>query len=146
LRELSGAFEAEGSAAPCGRSALLVGAPGDQHTFGVFVLQEFFRRAGWDVHGGALGSSDELLNLVAGQGFDVIGLSVSNSVDLGDLASLVRTVREAARPHAPLIMVGGRFFLECPQCIGEVGADATAQDGRRAILRVASLLPPNVLG
>ena len=52
LRELSGAFDAEGAVAPCGRSALLVGSPGDQHTFGLFVLQEFFRRAGWGVRGG----------------------------------------------------------------------------------------------
>jgi methanogenic corrinoid protein MtbC1 len=47
LRELSAAFEAE--TLPRLRSAVLVTAPGDQHTFGVFILQEFFRRAGWDV-------------------------------------------------------------------------------------------------
>lgn len=92
-----------------------------------------------------MGSPDELLGLVRGGAFDVIGLSVSNSVCVDDLASLVRAPREAARPRLPLVMVGGRFFLECPECVGEVGADATAQDGRRAVLRVSSLLPPNML-
>jgi methanogenic corrinoid protein MtbC1 len=147
LRELAPTFEADGepiTAGP-GRSALLVAAPGDQHTFGVFVVQEFFRRAGWRVQGGSLGSTDELLNLVASEPFDVVGLSVSNEVTAEDFATTVRSVRAAAMSHMVHIMVGGRFFLEHPECVAQVGADATAQDGRRAVLGLSSLLRINVL-
>jgi hypothetical protein len=42
-------------------------------------------------------------------------------------------------------MVGGRFFLMHPEAVSGVGADASAQDGRRAVLKVSSLLGTNVL-
>ena len=146
LRELSEAFEADGLASPVSQSALLVAAPGDQHTFGVFLVQEFFRRAGWHVQGGSVASSRELVGLVRDGAYDVIGLSVSNDVAVEGLASVIRAVREAALPRTPCVMVGGRFFLDRPDCVSEVGADATAQDGRRAVLRVSSLLGLNALG
>jgi methanogenic corrinoid protein MtbC1 len=148
LRELSTTFEAEAEfeTLPRLRSAVLVAAPGDQHTFGVFILQEFFRRAGWDVRGGSMGSADELLGLVQTGPCDLIGLSVSNDVNVEDLASVIRAIREVASPRIPPIIVGGRFFLTNPECVAGVGADATAQDGRRAVLRVSSLLGANVLG
>src|SRR5262249_52242760 len=94
LRELSTAFEAEAEILPRLRSAVLVAAPGDQHTFGVFILQEFFRRAGWDVRGGSMSSADELLELVQTGPCDLIGLSVSNDVNVEDLASVIRAIRE----------------------------------------------------
>jgi len=145
LRELAGAFEIGAELAPCCRSALLVAAPGDQHTFGVFILQEFFRRAGWDVQGGSVCSSDELLAQVERGRFDVVGLSVSNEIAVGEFAAMIRTVRKVAPPRALHIMVGGGFFLQHPDCVMGVGADATAQDGRRAVLRVSSLLGTNAL-
>ncbi len=129
----------------CKHVALLVPAPGDQHTFGVALLEEFFRRAGWQVRGGSINSDTALTDLVQHGAFDVIGLSVSNDVAVEGLASIIRAIREAAMPRTPFIMVGGRFFLERPRCVAEVGADATAQDGRRAVLRVSSLLGPNAL-
>jgi len=146
LRELSAAVEVEGEAVLHQRSALLVAAPGDQHTFGVFLVQEFFRRAGWHVEGGFLKSSDELLGLVHDGSFDLVGLSVSNDVGVEDLTSIIRAVREAASPRVPNILVGGRFFLDRPECVGRVGADTTAQDGRRAVLGVSRLLSPNMSG
>jgi methanogenic corrinoid protein MtbC1 len=147
LRDLGPAFEGESSLdmVDPDRSALLVAAPGDQHTFGAFIVQEFFRRAGWRVHGGSLGSTEELLNLVASEPFDVVGLSVSNDVTADDFAATIRSVRVAARSRTVRIMVGGRFFLEHPHCVAQVGADATAQDGRRAVLRLSSLLRTNAL-
>ena len=36
-----------------GRRALLVSVPGEQHSFGVTMVAEFFRRAGWDAWTGA---------------------------------------------------------------------------------------------
>src|SRR4029079_17489346 len=98
---------------------------GDQHTFGVFILQEFFRRAGGDVRGGSMGSADELLELVQTGPCDLIGLSVSNDVNVEDLASVIRAIREVASPRIPPIIVGGGFFLTNPECVAGVGADAT---------------------
>ena len=145
LRELSAAFEVEAEPSISPRRALLVAAPGDQHTFGVFVLQEFFRRAGWDVSGGSIASNHELLSLAESGPFDLVGLSVSNEITVDRFASMVSSIRDAIAPRMPVVMVGGRFFLDHPDCVQGVGADATAQDARRAVLRVSSLLGTNVL-
>ena len=77
----------------------------------MFILQEFFRRAGWDVRGGSVSSADELLELVQAGPCDLVGLSVSNDMNVEDLASVIRAIREVASPRMPPIIVGGRFFL-----------------------------------
>ena len=46
LRDLSPDFESEAPNARHGRRALLLATPGDQHTFGLFVVEAFFRREG----------------------------------------------------------------------------------------------------
>jgi len=145
LRELSDAFEIEEVHTEIGGKALLVAAPGDQHTFGAFILQEFFRRAGWEVAGGALASNDELYGLAENKPYDLIGLSFSNEVPVDIIASVIRTVRDVAQSPRLHVMVGGRFFLEHPDYVPLVGADATAKDGRRAVQRVSSLLGTTAL-
>jgi MerR family transcriptional regulator, light-induced transcriptional regulator len=145
LRELGAAFDIAAEQTPCERSALIVAAPGDQHAFGAFILQEFFRRAGWDVRGGSIASNHELLSLAESGPFDLVGLSVSNEITVDRFASVLSSIRDAVAPRMPVIMVGGRFFLDHPDCVRDVGADATAQDGRRAVLRVSSLLGTNAL-
>ena len=54
LRDLTPEFESEASGWRHGRRALLLSTPGDQHTFGLFVVEAFFRREGWDVSGGQI--------------------------------------------------------------------------------------------
>ena len=124
---------------------MLVAAPGDQHTFGVMILQEFFRRAGWHVHGGAVASDEELLSLAKIDRYDVVGISVSHDVSVDKLASVIRAVREVSQSPDLLVLVGGRFFHARPECVAMVGADASAQDGRRAVLKVSSLLDTEAL-
>jgi MerR family transcriptional regulator, light-induced transcriptional regulator len=146
LRELSAAFEINATTAQNGRAALLVAAPGDQHTFGVFIVQEFFRRAGWHVTGGAVASEEELFSLAEQYRYDLVGVSASNDVAVDAFASIIRTLRRVVQSPGPLVMVGGRFFLQHPECVSGVGADTSAQDGRRAFLEVSSLLGTRVLG
>ncbi|CAA2141205.1 B12-binding domain-containing protein [Hyphomicrobium sp. ghe19] len=115
------------------RRAFLAVMPGDQHTFGLFIVQEFFRRAGWHVTGGICHSTDELLNFAHSEPFDVIGLSVSKDATQSALSSLVLALRKSALHRDVRMLVGGRFFLENPQLVTCIGADATAPDGRRAV-------------
>lgn len=146
LHHFGAVFEFQGMPESNGRSALLVAAPGDQHTFGVFILQEFFRRVGWHTHGGAVASEDDLLSLAASDRYDVVGISASNDVAIEEFAAVIRALRDVADRQGMLVMVGGRFFLDHPNCVKEVGADASAQDGRRAVLGVSSLLDTKPLG
>lgn len=139
LRELSSPFENEAEHAPHGRRALLAPAPGEQHTFGTLMVEEFFRRACWDVAGGPR-SSDEILHLVRREWFDVVGLSVSCDVLFDGVSALVQSIRRASRNRGIGVLVGGRLFIEHPELVARVGADATAVDGRQAVRQLPQLL------
>ena len=50
VREYSPAFMPSVEGRDPRRSALLIPVPGEQHTFGLAMVAEFFLRAGWEVH------------------------------------------------------------------------------------------------
>lgn len=139
LHDLSAVFLADGEPTN-GLRVLLVPAPGDQHTFGLSMVAEFFRRAGWDVWTQASMTRHELIDAVREQWFAVVGLSVSCNVRMEALASSVRAVRRFSRNRSVGILVGGPAFTEDPSLASLIGADATAADGRRATTRASQLL------
>jgi hypothetical protein len=53
---------------------------------------------------------------------------------------LIRDVRRASRNSGLGILVGGPMFIERPDLVGLVGADATAADGRQATLQAETML------
>jgi methanogenic corrinoid protein MtbC1 len=140
LRELSPAFRNEAKPREHGRRALLMPAPGEQHTFGLFMVAEFFRRAGWDVWGGPPSSSNDLTGMVRAEWFDVVGLSVGCESRLDVLAAGIRAIRRASRNRAIGVMVGGPTFVMHPELVALVGADATAADARQAAFQAESLV------
>lgn len=131
-----------------GRRALLVSAPGEQHTFGALMVAEFLRRAGWDVSGEVGASGNEVVAGVRDEWFALVGLSVSSEHHLGALASTIRAIRCSSRNAAVVIMVGGNVFLEHPDFVARVGADVTAVDARHAVIQaedaVAELSAPSL--
>jgi MerR family transcriptional regulator, light-induced transcriptional regulator len=133
LRALSPAFESELGDAGVGHRAVLVPARGNQHTFGLFMLEEFFRRSGWDVWGGASAELSEIIAIVSREHVNIVGFSLSLSVGLDDLAADIKTVRRASLNPAIGILVGGPAFLDHPERVEYVGADGTAADGATAI-------------
>ncbi len=133
LRRLSPAFQNGLSRADLGCRALLVPGPGEQHTFGLVMVAEFFRRAGWDVWGGPQSSSQDPVEMVRSVAFTMVGFSVGSIHTLDRLGTLIRKVRRASRNHAIGVMVGGPIFLENPSLVASVGADGTAVDGRQAV-------------
>jgi MerR family transcriptional regulator, light-induced transcriptional regulator len=133
LRSLSPAFENELEQWQHGRRALLVPARGEQHTFGLFMLEEFFRRSGWDVWGGCATSTKDLVAIVRSEHIDIVGFSLSCDGSLEQLAVDIKAVRKASRNKAVGIMVGGPAFIGHPERVDLVGADATASDGRQAV-------------
>jgi len=140
LRELTRSFDGYPGVGLNARRAFLTVAPGNQHTLGLFIVQEFFRRAGWQVCSGIYDTADELINVASGEAFDVIGLSVSCDAAADDLAGLIAAVRRRALNPGVHMMVGGRFFLEHPELVARVGADATDPDGRRALAKFSNLI------
>jgi len=141
LREFSPAFGDDTSdRTGAGRAALLAAAPGDQHTFGVAMVSDFFRRAGWDVSAFTKGTAEELEALVRTRWFDLVGLSCGTESQVSSIGSLIHSLRHTSKNGHLAIMVGGQLFAEDPELASRVGADATASDARQAPLQAENLL------
>lgn len=140
LHELSPTFCAGVLPGSQGLRALLVPVPGEQHFFGLVMVSEFFRRAGWEVDSGPAATRQELVRLVGREAFAVVGISVGCERHLDTVAATIRAVRRASRNRSIGVMVGGPMFVEQPELVSLVGADATAVDGRQAVLQAHHLL------
>jgi len=122
------------------RRALIAGVPGTQHTLGLLMVAEFFRRAGWDVWSDPSASLAELDGAVRGEWFDVIGLSVGSDVHVESLTSVILNLRQASRNPSAGVMVGGPVLLLRPELVSAVGADFTACDAREAVSQAESFV------
>jgi methanogenic corrinoid protein MtbC1 len=140
LRELSPALGISVEHPSQGRRALLLPSPGEQHTFGLVMVSEFFRQAGWDVTGGAWTDGVDAASLVANEWFDVIGFSLGAAGHLPALAASIEAVRHATCNHDIAVLVGGPLFGLHPEYVGEVGADGMTIDGREAPLLAEGLI------
>jgi MerR family transcriptional regulator, light-induced transcriptional regulator len=142
LHEFSPAFVNEAECADNGQRVLLMPLPGELHTFGLIMVGEFFRRAGWDVWDMYPGSTAELRTLARSQWFSVIGLSVSCQTRVAELAAIIRSVREASRNPQVRVMIGGQPFIDRADLVAAVGADGSGSDGRHAAIEATKLLAP----
>ncbi len=107
------------------RSILLATAAGEQHMFGLTLVGDCFRRAGWDVWDEPLADAAKVKDLVKSHPFDVIGLSLSDETRLKAFGKEIAALRKAAKGR-PAIMVGGWMFVENPDLVKQIGADGTA--------------------
>lgn len=126
--------------ATLGLRVLLASLPGDQHTFGMAMVEELFRNAGWDTVGLIAPSTAELCSAVSSEWHAIIGLSVSRDQIDDDLRLLIAELRRIAPNPRTYILVGGRFFNEHPEEVARVGADGSAIDGQQAIMQMRALL------
>lgn len=133
LRE-QGAFNGADLSRPADApSILLATSGGDQHVFGVVMVSEFFRRAGWRVWSDPAASFNDLKKLVAEERFDAIGLSAACDIEEGAIAAEIAALRAASSNPSIVILVGGGLFNNNPELVKAVGADATAIDGKSAV-------------
>ena len=140
VHELSPEFERENAQSFEGRCILLMTMPGEQHTLGLMIVEEYFRRYGWDCCSSAPKDLRDMARLARRQHFDVIGISVGWGALLDDIASAIQGIRKSSRNKAAIVLVGGNIFLENPELVSRVGADGTAEDGRQAVLQLRSLV------
>ena len=132
LRELSPAFGTEVAHPPNGRRALFAQPRDEQHSFGLSMVAEFFRRDGWEVVGGVGGAVDDPAARTRHEWVDVVGFSIGSELRLEWLRTRIGGVRESSRNRNIVVLCGGPIFTLHPQWLTHVGADATALDGREA--------------
>lgn len=133
MYELSPSFQRDVSPLDNSRSALMAPAPGSQHTLGLFMVAEFFRRAGWSVSGEPSMTARELIHAVSRDWFDVAGLSVGVENHLDGVGQLIADLRQASRNQSLVILVGGPIFALYPEFLAQTGADALAADATQAV-------------
>lgn len=144
VHELSPEFERESAQAFESRRILLLTMPGEQHTLGLMIVEEHFRKYGWDCTSSAPKDIRDMSRLARGQHFDVVGISVGWGALMESISSAIQAIRRASVNKSLLVLVGGSIFLEHPEFASRVGADGTAEDGRQAVLQLRSLLNQNV--
>jgi len=115
-------------------SALFAPISSEQHTFGLFIVEESFRRAGWRTWIETSGFQEDAIDMVRHHWFDLIGFSANCEAQTEEVASTIAAVRKASRNRGLFVLVGGRLFIENPELVLVVGADATAPDGSEALL------------
>jgi methanogenic corrinoid protein MtbC1 len=127
------------------RCALLTPAPGEQHTFGLSIVDDAFRRAGWEVDCCGVDEEAETLRLVAANHYQVIGISVSVERRLPDLAAMGRRLRSRSRNRSIVLIAGGSMVMQNPQGAIDAGFDLLAVDAVSAVILadtvVASVAP-----
>ncbi len=115
MYDLRPAFFAEGAAVtPSGYRVLLAPIALEQHTLGVMMTAEFFRRAGWDVSSELPVDNEALAEAVSREHIDLLGLSVSSQAALEQLPSVLVAIRKASRNQKLTVMVGGWMFADNP--------------------------------
>ncbi|MBV9825816.1 MAG: cobalamin B12-binding domain-containing protein [Alphaproteobacteria bacterium] len=140
VRELRPAFRGTHEQPPNGGRALLGSAAHEQHTFGLFVIAEFFHRAGWAVWYEPAADAGSIARIASRESFTLVGLSASSDRMIDALTEEIRTVRRVSRNPNVKVMVGGRVFSEHPELVAAVGADTTAPDARAAELQARTLI------
>lgn len=112
---------------------LITSCPGDQHSFGLFVVEQFFRMDGWSVdvcHGE---SEEQLAERVRSSWYAVVCMSLAVERLLPVLTRTIAHLRAQSLNPGVQVLVGGPLFLEAPDLWSEVGADAVGYDARQAI-------------
>jgi len=122
------------------RSVLLSASPGEQHTFGIMIVSEFFHRAGWNVTTLNANAGAEIVRAVRAERFDVVGLSASSDGYGEATGSIIKDIRKLSRNKTISIMVGGYAFQSNPGLITQVGANVSALNGREALHNASKLL------
>ncbi len=133
MYEFSPAFQDDAEHGVTLHRTMLVPVPGSQHTLGLLMVAEFFRRAGWGVWGDPGASVTDLLKAARTQWFDMIGFSVGSQTHFEALTEAIGAIRKASLNPAITVMVGGPVFVANPELVATVGADATAADAAKAV-------------
>lgn len=133
LREFDGVPSHMWSQKGLGCHALLLPTPGENHTFGLRLVQEFLLRESWTVTNHPVEDIDTLADVVSQQHFDVIGLSLSGETFIQALTDAVSLIRKTSKNRDVKIIVGGHIFAERPELTTMCGADALGADAPSSV-------------
>lgn len=139
LRALMPAFLAERPAGLRSERILLAPSPGEQHRFGLMLVEAFALREGFDVTL-VESHSHDVLARVGSENVDLIGLSYAGESDDDRLWELIEKIdRYTCNPNI-LILVGGSGFVKQRNRSKSGNVHAASGDARQAVGEMRRLL------
>ncbi|WP_416548110.1 B12-binding domain-containing protein [Limnohabitans sp. DCL3] len=141
LHDFSHEFLQESPQQRKGWSLLLLTEPGAQHSMGLFMLSEFFKRAGWSVTVGVPQDVIEFKRLFQSDWFDAVGISVSTDRHLHTLSHWLPLLREGADNMNLRVFLGGPMALLAPERLQGLGAEVLAADAPATVAHMSLGMP-----
>jgi methanogenic corrinoid protein MtbC1 len=144
LHELSPSFQAGAGGARLDRAGerriLMITLPGQQHTMGLSILSEFFRRDGWVVLSIPAPEPGLTQATLSTHWFDVLAVSASLDAEIDDLNNTIQAARKTSQNPRMAIIVGGPLLLRRPELAPSLGADGVSSDANEALALAQRLL------
>lgn len=110
-----------------GCSLVAACADNERHELGLRMVCDLLELDGWDTcYLGATVPLESLIDIVRERRPRALALSTSLASHLPRLRETIAALREALGEESPVILVGGRPFLDDPSLAGRIGADLTA--------------------
>ena len=125
----------------CHRTVLLTGAPGEQHLFGLGIIEQAFAEAGWNVTNLAGAGWDAVCECLQSEHHDLIGVTCAGERLRPNLKSAIDRVRFMSTNRDIKVLVGGHLFENDKTLVRSVEADAFASDSASAIQAANGLVP-----
>lgn len=138
LREFDGVPDYMWSQTGAGRRVLLLPVPGEQHTFGLRLVQEFLLRESWAVVNRPVEKIADLSRLVSAEHFDVVGLALSGETWINTMRSAIASVRKHSRNKRVKILIGGHLLAGRPELVDSMDADGYGSDAPATVTLVNS--------
>ena len=114
----------------------------ERHEVGLRMICDLLELEGWDTYFlGATTPVESLVSMVEARTPQAVALSASIAPHLPRLRVTISAIRERLGERTPLIVVGGRPFLDDPALAARLGADLTARDAVEAAGLLAERFP-----
>jgi methanogenic corrinoid protein MtbC1 len=133
MYDLSPIFQQYAEQNKTGSSIMLVPLPGSQHNLGLFMVSEFFAKAGWRIWGELAATEDDIIQMAANEWFDVVGLSASVREQFPQLKELIQSIKAKSKNPKVGVIIGSPVFNQFPELIDDLGADMVGMDAEDAL-------------
>jgi cobalamin-dependent methionine synthase I len=117
-----------------GKTMLAAAVAGNQIDIGLQAVADFFEMNGWRaIQLGANVPTSDIVRAVDDFEADLLGLSVSQALQLETVCTVIASVRSAQRGEHVKIIVGGFAFAGSEHLAQQLGADGYAPDPSSAV-------------
>ena len=137
MYDLSPIFNQYAEQGKTGSSIMLVPLPGSQHNLGLFMVSEFFAKAGWRIWGELAATEEEIVSMAANEWFDIVGLSASVREQFPQLKELIQRIKAKSKNPNVGVIIGSPVFNQFPELIDDIGADMVGMDAADALEKAA---------